>query len=756
MSNTTSKPNQKTSISEKQERDWFIQNANYWISKAISLNDKQFTRDCIDAANGIISDNVFDYVLKPLQMDEDKLKKLPGKIRNIDFLTPIKEKNLGEYIQLPYKFHVITNSPDIVAKRNQEVQMLRFTKLQTLMAEAIQTQQPIDEKALAGIEKEVDDYITNWTDEKAAKGKRTINYINGINNFETERIQRFFYWWATEEFYTYRRLVNKHVIEETISPLEAYPITTGTQFIEDCPGFVVIRRINIHDIKVKYEQYLSEKDMLYLTELETSYKSSEPLHYYNYEQIYSRTDFPESNRSSSRNRDDIIKVAEDGFVKEYLICFITDVKHTIRYYINQIGVETSEVVDTDYVLNPELGDIRLEDKWIQEAWWQIRIGEESDGIYTKPIPYEVQRYSTDGAVKIPFGGKKGLLRDNFLYPIPKRIIGSLALYQIINLQLERTIAKYKGTIEVIPQSLLNGTDITDPQATYFYMLADNRLIYDDTKVGLDVINGYVLRGNDAISTFLKTLIDLREGIRAEAWDMSNMNSNRYGSAAPSETVRNNVSNIQLARLGSVLMIQMFHKALERDHAANLEYGKIAYVEGLSGSYTDASGKIEVVHLGAGDLLEEDFGIFVIDSVIEDQKLEQYKSLAFNMGQNGDPNIASASINSDNSAELQVQIRKFAEAKKEFDIAMKQMEQDSVKMQIEGAAKAVETAHANTMKEIQLKETLQTEREVALKEMDSETKLKLGTEKNVTTTNKALVDNATKIETTKMKPKASSN
>ena len=70
------KPDQKVSISAKQKEDWYIQNIEYWIAKAISLNNKKFTKDCIDAANGIISDDVFKYVLNPLQMDEDKMKKL--------------------------------------------------------------------------------------------------------------------------------------------------------------------------------------------------------------------------------------------------------------------------------------------------------------------------------------------------------------------------------------------------------------------------------------------------------------------------------------------------------------------------------------------------------------------------------------------------------------------------------------------------------------------------------------------------------
>lgn len=751
MSATTSKPDQRVSISKKQDKSWYIQNANYWIAKAVSLNDKDFTNECINAANGVINDSVFDYVMKPLALDENKLKHLPGKIRNIDFLTPIKEKNIGEYIQLPYQFHVVNNSSEVAKVRDAEVANRKFAKLQAMLAEYMQTGQ-FNEEQLAQVEKEAQEEFDSWVDEKADKGKKTINYINSLNNFEVERIQRFFYWWATEEFYTHRRIVNNYVIDETISPLEGFPITTSAQFVEDYPGFVYIKKVNIYDVKTKYGNVLSEEDKRYLDELDR-FRRGGDLVPGTSQFMTSRVDHPSLSNDSDRRGDDILKIATDGFTNEYYICFVTDTKRNILTYINQLGNTSERVVEDDYVFNPEAGDVNLEEKWIAEAWYQVRIGDETTGIYTKPQPYEVQRYGINGAVKIPFGGKKGLLQHNFLYPIPKRIIGSLALYQIINLQIERTIAKYKGSIELIPKSVLNGSTAEETQDNYFMMMADNRLIYDDSKVDLNtVVQGYRVVGNDAISTYLKTLIDIRELIRQEAWDMANMNSNRYGQAMATETVRNNVSNIQLARLGSVLMIQMFNKALELDHKANLEYAKYASIDGMSGAYTDTTGKITPIYLGKGELLDCDFGVFVIDSITEDNKLKAYQDLAFNASQNGDVELAGEAINADSSAGLRVAIKKFAQANREFQMQMKQMDNDNIKAKIDADNALEDKKHANELESIELKENLTTERELELKKLDLGIKDKIASDKNNTTLIKTEADNKTKIEQTKLKPK----
>ena len=100
-------PNQRVSKKEKLKEDHYRPTVDYWINKAWSQNNKAETQVNLDAANGIVDDDTYTYVLKPLtyQIDGQTIN-IPGEFREVDIITPIKEKNMGEYAQLPYDFYV--------------------------------------------------------------------------------------------------------------------------------------------------------------------------------------------------------------------------------------------------------------------------------------------------------------------------------------------------------------------------------------------------------------------------------------------------------------------------------------------------------------------------------------------------------------------------------------------------------------------------------------------------------------------------
>ena len=114
-------PEQRVSNAKKRTDEWRTNNMHYWVSMAIGLNDKKETEKNLQYANGYVDKTTYAYVLSPLTAEGDTFKNLPGVIREVDFLTPIKEKNIGEYISLPYNFNVKVNDPDIIMKQNADV-----------------------------------------------------------------------------------------------------------------------------------------------------------------------------------------------------------------------------------------------------------------------------------------------------------------------------------------------------------------------------------------------------------------------------------------------------------------------------------------------------------------------------------------------------------------------------------------------------------------------------------------------------------
>ena len=704
-------PSQKTTMAEKKKANWYIPCCDYLIDRCIIMNNKIEVRRNMDAANGIIDQKTYDYVLHPLTQYDDSLHNLPGEIRDVDFITPIREKQIGEYIQLPYAFHVKTNDVDVVLERSEKYRK-ELTKLmqQAFINYANQHEDTgVDSKPVPDISEFSKNFMQNYIDEKAIKGQERLNLLNDITDFETKRIQAFYYWWACEEFYTHRWIENGEVRTEVISPLDGFPLDNGEQFVEDMDGFVWRRRITFSQFIDDYRDKVRDEDFEIVEDLFRRYNNSEPLQFpvqmferryqndslLNYYNTYSnyfgvRSDNPYSNFASPQFLLDCYKV-----------CWKTLVPVKLLTYVNEFDKELEIEVPMEYKLDKEHGDKHVRTEWINTLMTMFRFGNRYCGVYTEPKEEVVVRrdIANPSKIKLPFGGKRGLLWGVFMNPVPKRILPYLALFRIYNLQIERNIAKYHGNIEIIPQALLNPDDTGTTKDKIYYMTADNRLFYDDEKVDINkVAQGVRVIGNDGLSDYLKTLYSIREGIKKDAWELAHMNDERMGNADTQGGKGNNEANTAKAKIGSTLMIKMFHEALRRDHIADLEFTKVAWINGKTGSYWDSNkNNYQYVTIDEAEGLDTYFGVFVKNSIDEDIKLQEFKKLAFNAAQNGDSELAAEAISADNVPQLMKYIKQHVEAEKKFKEQQAQQEQATQKYVADSAKATADADRASTEK-----------------------------------------------------------
>ena len=677
-------PPQRTTLAKKQDKDWYIPTYNYYINLAVSLNDKDATKTNIEAANGIVDSKVFNYLVTPLKKlnSNSRIGKLPGEIRNVDFISSIREKNIGEYISLPYRFQVKVESPDAILKRNDELNK-GITKIvgqlivNKLNEQGVDTGQPT-EPAPDPV-KFADNFIKNWIDDRAIEGQHILNLIHSLNDFDYKRIQGFQDWWATEEFYTYHYIINNEVYTDVISPLCAFPIDNGSDFVEDMDGMVVRDRISLQQFIDNYRDLIDDNDKEYLDRLVTNGLSSDGKVIATPIQMMSR-DFKYVG-DTSIGKDGVAFTDTNCTIERNIICFKSEKEIKILQYINSIGEEIETEVELDYKLDKLNGDISLSSEWINEVYIGYRFGGDTTGIYIKPKPCEVQRYDEyKKSPKLPFGGKKGMLKGIAINPIPKRLIPFLVLDNIILLHEERAIAKFKDNITVIPKSLLAADEeIGTAQEKYFYMLADNTITYDDSTVDMNtIIKGFKVVGSPYAEKYLTTLIDLRDRNKREAMDIANMNSERFGDINPNSGKGVLEQSIYRAKLGTLLMIYTYHKALERDHNAELEFSKVAYVNGKYGTYFDKDNVVEVdVNIDSHPYNK--YGVFVTNSKTDEEKFDLYKNLvASAASQSGDYEVSSAIIGADNISELKKTIKALADAKKEYEQSLQESQQATIK------------------------------------------------------------------------------
>lgn len=716
-------PNQRESITTKLKPEWYEPNMRYWVTLAKSLNDKADTVRNLNAANGIVDAETYGYLLKPLSnLPDTTAIKLPGEIRDIDFITPIKEKNIGEYVELPYSYQVNVNDPDITFKRRADVRALIEPIINEVMQQAVtevskqEQPQPINP---AEIQTKIDKAIKSWIDERVIHADNTIKWANTVNKFEEKRLQAFYDWWATEEVYIYLYIDNGEFYYDIISPTEGYPILSGKDYVEDGDAFIIHRRMSINQIYTYYEPKMSAADKKYVDAIiKKDYNAKSPDYFVNnniYKDIYGRK-IINTNTGRPYNNSDSLLFSSNDIIDEHILFYVTQVEKNILTRLNELGQMTESIVPNDYTTDPMNGDISIRKEWINEVWKQVMLGNIESGLFIKPEPAPLQIYNSRGDVKLPVVGKKGLLKGVNINPVPKRILPSLALYRIINLHIERSLAKYKGATELIPLGMLNSTG--DPKGTMFYKLADNTIIYDETKFSVrDAKEGYNVIGNNSLSSYIRDLIEIRETIKSEAWDLANMNDARFGQAAASATVRNNEQNLYRAKLGSVLMITQFHNVLSRLHEMSVEYGKVVYESGLSGTLFNQERQPVYFNIPGGALSDTQIGVSVVNSILEKQKLQDFKDLAFSAAQNQEFDLAAEAISGDNIPAIKKAIHEFAERTRAFQLEMERAKGESA-MVMANANKEVETIkHTNKLAEIELEQDKITEREVKLAEIN---------------------------------------
>lgn len=682
-------PSQKTSMNEKETAKWYIPTIDYMIEKAISLNNKTETKRNLDAANNIIDSKTYKYVLNPLSGYDDGLKSLPGEIRNVDFITPILEKNIGEYIVLPYHAQVTINNADVVLLRSRKLKEEMTTKMKAAFVSMVEsTQQLAEQQQSQNPQQQVQapqmpdfveyatNYIKEYVDERAIQGQHRLNLLNNLIDFDNKRISGFFYWWATEEFYTHRWIENGDIRHAVINPLEGYPIDNGEEFVEDMDGFLWRRRITYSQFWDDYRNEVRKEDIPLIEAMFDKYNSGDeattPTQIFNLRYVNDGLNDYESNSEFVRY-DWTLYVDKINWKTQKPI-------KLLRYY-NALGEEIETEVPVDYKLDIENGDISATIEWVSTFMTAYRFGNKTSGVYTIPKEDIVQRCeeSNPSRVKGSFGGKRGLINGKYINPIPRRLLPYMALYRIYTLQQEREIAKHKGNIQLIPQSMINSDDAGTSKEKMFYMLADNKLVYDDTQVTTQEANAFRIVSNPGLEEYIRVLNEIRKGLVEEAWDLANMNRDRFGGTQASQTNGNANRNVQMAALGSTLMVQMYNKTLERDHMADLEYSKLAWINGKTGSYWNGKeNKYEYISVDGEEHNENQYGIFVRNSLIEDNKLQQYKDLAFSASQNGDFEMAAGVLASDNIPSITKLVAKASEERRKYESGMEESKNASIK------------------------------------------------------------------------------
>ena len=680
-------PRQRVSAAEKQKPSWYEGCIDHVIALGISFNDRAETETQLNILHGTIPNDFYKKTLNPYNSSNERYTRFPATMRNFDIMSDIIRRYVSEYFKGVHEFTVGSNNPEVVIQRKaklreelgnlaQEAFKQEFERryqelIQQSAQQGIPANQVNPQDAMPDPEQFVKDFNEKYIDDQSKQGQDMLDYIRSITNDTVIYLTAFFHYCSLGECYTYSEIRGEQVYKTEVPVMEAYPIPNTNFFVEDHDMFARKMFLSYHQIMDMFDDILSEKDRQYLDRYyntEHAQSSRTQLLYSQYFETYpaSCEKFNKEEREFFKRNSVSISEGNNNLFEVWHVVWRGEARRGILTYINEVGFQTQRVVDEGYTLNKEAGDISIEWAYEPQVYEGYRIGTRYTGIYpitARPLPYE-----RNG--KLPYNGIMEVLPFMGKFSIIKLVSPYQIMRNIIFYHREMVIAKNKMLILLLPESLI----ASNTEDKLYKMAADNVLLVDDTEDSNSLKMQQVRLLNANLGDYIKQLTDLIESIKLEAREMVDMNMQRYGEIAQSAGNATTQEAITRSSMGSVIIVTMFDEMRKRDYQRDIDFAKLAYIDGLQTSFFDDKDNRRYISLDVNSFIWGDYSAFVKNDQKEIDKLNELKQWAFSAAQNGDLDMAIAAITGNNVTQIKDTVNKFMEIKRQHEEQMKQAEQ----------------------------------------------------------------------------------
>ena len=680
-------PEQKVPNSKKSQEEWYAACCDFIISRGLSIRNKDELEVKYDIVNGKIPDSFYDKILNPYNATKDKYKRFPATMRNYDFMKGIIRRYVGEYIKNPHDFIVSANNPEVILARNgklkQELSILVQQQIAAKINEAYQQfvnegndPKQFNPEQVVDIENFIKEFNENYIDEISMQGQELLNVIRDLTEDTLLYVRAYFDFITFGECYTYTDIVGKNIVKRVISPRDAFPINTDNMFREDDDMFACRRKLSYQQIMDEFGEHITSKQKDFLNKYYGNRTPDTRLTYNTYESYFPEVckKFSDKDRNLFRSQSNMMIDNNTGLYDVWHVVWRGFERIAIVTYINESGFIDTRIETDDYKLQKELGDISIEYKYKPQVYECVRIGTRSEAIY----PYKARAIAYDRNGKLPYNGINELLQGFGKFSIVEIVTPFQVFYNIVAYHREIVIAKNKLNILMLAKSLLG----KNSEDTIYKMIADGVLYIDDTEDSGMLRSQQVRYLQSNLGDYIAQLTALLADIKESANQQVDMTAQRYGEIANSAGKSVTQEAINRGSMGSVIIEYIMDCMRERDYARDLDYSKLAWIDGLDTSFRDSNNNLKYISLNVDNHVYADYVIKCKNSSKEQEKLDALKQFAFNASQNGDPMMAVAAIEGDNVASISKLIKKFQEQKEAHEMQLQQMEQQTKQMEQE--------------------------------------------------------------------------
>ena len=683
-------PSQRVSDAEKSKYEWYSGCCDWIIAQGQAYKDSAEIELKYNVLQGRIPEEFYKKTTNPYNASNKKYTKFPATLRNYDLMKGIIRRYIGEYISNPHDFIVSANNAEVIlaknAKLRQElnaiVQKQIAAKIQQVFADYLKqggNPEQFNPQEQFDVQAFVKEFNENFIDDISAQGQQILEVIKDITEDTLFYARAYFEFVSFGQCYTYSDVVGNKLIKRNVSVRDAFPIPNDSMFVEDHDMFCERRKLTYQQIIDEFDEYLTDKDREFLDTYYAKHSVASPEAQYSFD-IY-KDFFPDAcNKFTKEDRElfgsapNMQRDANNDLYDVWHVVWRGEARQSIVTYINEVGFITDRVEVGDYKLNREAGDLSIQHVYVPQVYECVRIGTRNTAIY----PYKARAIAFDRNGKLPYNGIMELLPGFGPFSIIDIVTPFQTFYNIVAYHREIAIAKNKLSILVIAKSLLGKV----PEDTIYKMLADGVLYIDDEDDQGMLRAQQIRMVNTSYGDYITQLTNLLADIKYQAEMQVDMTPQRYGEIANSAGKGVTEEAVIRGSIGSVIVEHMMDSVRERDYARDMDFSKLAWIDGLNTSFRDVEENLKYFSLNVNNHIYADYVIKAKNSYKEKEKLQQLKQFAFNLSQNGDAMMAIAAITGDNVESMKKLIAQFDEVNKAHEMELKQAEQQTEQMRQE--------------------------------------------------------------------------
>ena len=683
-------PSQRVSDEEKNKYEWYSACCDFIIAQGEAYRDSAEIELKFNVLQGRIPEEFYKKTINPYNSKNKAYTRFPATLRNYDLMKGVIRRYVGEYLSNPHDFIVSANNSEVILAKNSKlrqelnniVQKQIAAKIQQIFADYLKQggdPQQFNPQEQFDVEAFIKEFNDNYIDDISAQGQELLEVIKDITEDNLFYARAYFEFVTFGQCYTYSDVVGDKLIKRNVSVRDAFPVPNDNMFVEDHDMFAERRKLTYQQIIDEFDEYLSDKDREFLDSYYSKHGVRDGSTEYTFD-VYAKYfpdacgKFTDEDKEHFGSAPNMQRDVNADLYDVWHVVWRGEARKAIVTYINEAGFISERVELGDYKLNKSIGDLGIEYIYVPQVYECVRIGTRNTAIY----PYKARAINFERNGKLPYNGLMELLPGFGPFSIVDILTPFQTFYNIVAYHREIAIAKNKLSVLLIARSLLGEI----PEDTIYKMLADGVLYIDDENDQGMLRAQQVRMVNTSYGDYITQLTNLLADIKQQAEMQVDMTPQRYGEIANSAGKGVTEEAVLRGSMGSVIVEVMMDAVRERDYARDMDFSKLAWIDGLNTSFRDSEDNLKYISLNVNNHIYADYVIKAKNSHKEKEKLQQLKQFAFNLSQNGDAMMAIAAITGDNVESMKKLIAQFDQTNKAHEEQLKAMEQQTEQMKQE--------------------------------------------------------------------------